>query len=181
MQIGTAISSVPHLAAFVETAEQHFAQIDLSSLLVYIIDNAPASVLPYLAEQFDVLGYKGWLFADTEQKKRDLLKKAIQLHRKKGTAWSIREAIKALGYNGAQIVEGVGLTYDGTADYDGAQDYGGGSDWANFGVRVWVNEGHVPDSAEIERVTNLINAYKREAANLIFLEFAELTTAGEPF
>jgi len=181
MQIGSAISAVPHLAAFVQVAQDQFFDIDLSGLLLYIIDTAPADTLPYLAEQFDVLGYKGWLFADTEEKKRALLKKAIQLHRKKGTPWSIKEAIKAIGYNGAQVVEGVGVTYDGTIDFDGTQDYGGGSGIFNFGVRVFVSEGYVWTSEDTDRVTNLVNAYKREACNLIFVEHAELTEDGEPF
>lgn len=167
MQIGTAISHVPHLAAFVNAAEAHFGDIDLSQALVYIIDNAPAEVLPYLADQFDVLGYKGWLFADTDAKKRALLKKAIILHRRKGTPWAIREALKAIGYVDAEIIEGVGLTYDGTANFDGTQDYGGGSDWANFIVRLYIDDS-LGDDETI--ATNVINAYKREACNLISVE-----------
>lgn len=181
MQVASAISAVPHLAAFVQAAEEHFNEIDISTLLVYIIDITPEAGLFYLAEQFDVLGYKGWVFADTVDKKRTLVKQAIKLHQKKGTPWAIREAIKAIGYNGAQIVERVGIVHDGTVDHDGSQDYGGGSSIFNFGVRVFINEGVVITPEEEERVTKLINAYKREACNLVFLEFLELTSEGEPF
>lgn len=168
MQIASGISSVAHLVAFVTVAEQRYFDIDLSKILIYLVDNAPAEVLPYLADQFDVLGYKGWLFADTEEKRRALLKKAIVLHKKKGTPWAIREALKAIGYVDAEIIEGAGgITYDGTVNYDGTQDYGGGSSWANFIVRVTVDES-LGDDEEI--ITNVVNAYKREACNLIAVE-----------
>lgn len=168
MQIATGISGVPHLAAFVNVAESMYFDIDLSKILVYLIDQAPADTLPFLAEQFDVLGYKGWLFADTDTKKRALLKKAIVLHKKKGTPWAIREALKAIGYVDVEIIEGAGgIQYDGTVDHDGTQDYGGGSSWANFIVRVTIDASLGDDEAII---TNVVNAYKREACNLIGVE-----------
>ena len=45
---------------------------DVSRVLIYYVDSLDDSVLPWLALQFDVLGYKGWLLADTDVKRRQL-------------------------------------------------------------------------------------------------------------
>lgn len=42
-------------------AAERFAQIDLTTLLVYLVDLVDASALPSLAEQFHVQGLEGWL------------------------------------------------------------------------------------------------------------------------
>lgn len=84
------------------------AAIDVSKVFVYDIDRVDASALPYLAEQFDVLGYNGFLLATTDQQKRDVIKRAIELHRYKGTVWAVKEALKTIGYVGVQVVEHSG-------------------------------------------------------------------------
>lgn len=73
------------------------SHIDLSPVLVYLIESVDASVLPYLAEQFNVLD-EGWQYAQTDAEKRRLLHKAIDLHRHKGTKWAVENALDALGY-----------------------------------------------------------------------------------
>lgn len=67
--------------------------IDLTPLLIYIIDNVDKSALPHLAWQFHI---EGWELAETEEEKRALIKKAIELHRYKGTRWAVKEALNAL-------------------------------------------------------------------------------------
>ena len=59
-----------------------------------------SSALPHLAEQFHVLGNEGWLFANTEQEKRALIKNAIELHRYKGTKYSLEKVLEILNLNG---------------------------------------------------------------------------------
>ena len=68
--------------------------LDLTKLLVYWFDIVDASALPYLAKQFHVMGLEGWEFAHTEAEKRALLKQAVELHRRKGTLWAVRQGIK---------------------------------------------------------------------------------------
>lgn len=53
-------------------------QIDLTPLLVYLLDMIEASALPWLAEQLALTGVNGWHLAES----------AITLHRYKGTPWS---------------------------------------------------------------------------------------------
>jgi len=68
--------------------------LDLTPLLVYIIDHVDSSALPHLAWQFHI---EGWELARTEQEKRNLIKKAIELHRYKGTLLGIKTACQLAG------------------------------------------------------------------------------------
>ncbi|EFH3411856.1 phage tail protein I [Escherichia coli] len=78
-------------------AAERFAQLDLTALLIYLVD---ATALPSLAEQFHVQGLEGWLFARDERQKRDLIKQAIELHRYRGTPWAVRQVLKILALDG---------------------------------------------------------------------------------
>ncbi|WP_303236877.1 phage tail protein I [uncultured Bilophila sp.] len=81
--------------------------------LVDLIDIVTASALPVLGEQLHVMGDEGWNHAKTENDRRALIKKAIELHRRKGTPWAVRTAIDAaLGTTETKIEEW--FSYDGT-------------------------------------------------------------------
>lgn len=90
------LRSDPSAFAYNEMAEK-LGSMDLTPLLVYIIDNVDASVLPYLAEQFHVTGYEGWRQAKNDAERRALLKNAREMHRYKGTEYAIELAINSLG------------------------------------------------------------------------------------
>jgi len=77
-----------------------FNSLDTNRLLVYLVDGVDSSALPHLAEQFHVLGNEGWLYANTEQEKRALIKNAIELHRYKGTKYSLEKVLEILNLNG---------------------------------------------------------------------------------
>lgn len=81
-------------------AAERFAQLDLTALLIYLVDLVDTSALPSLAEQFHVQGLEGWLFARDERQKRDLIKQAIELHRYRGTPWAVRQVLKILALDG---------------------------------------------------------------------------------
>lgn len=102
----------------------------LTRLLVYQIDTVGDSVLNHLAEQFDVLGYKGWLLANTDAKKRSLIRRSVLLHRTAGTPFSIVEALQVLGLPVSSIEENPPLTYYGFF-YNGAEFYNG-KRWDRF-------------------------------------------------
>lgn len=92
------------------------AALDLTQLLVYRIDSVPASALPHLGWQFDLLSPLWQLLAPansdlstTEEAtaaRRMLIKNAIPLHRLKGTPAAIKQALASLGWSGAVIQEG---------------------------------------------------------------------------
>lgn len=111
-------------------------QIDLTPLLVYRIDSVPASALPALAWQFDVLSPLWQLLApgggsvqqSGTQAARDLIKLAISLHRSRGTPYAIKTALAALGWPGVTILEGQSSW--------GGSFYPANQGWAVFRVQV---------------------------------------------
>lgn len=74
--------------------------LDLTPMLVYLVDNVEASALPHLAEQFHVMGDEGWLQVKTEAEKRNLIKQAIDIHKYKGTKYAILRVLEMLSING---------------------------------------------------------------------------------
>lgn len=70
--------------------------LDLSALLVYLVDTVSASALPHLAEQFHIMGYEGWQFARDDAERRRLIKRSIELHRHKGTKWALQQVLETL-------------------------------------------------------------------------------------
>jgi hypothetical protein len=143
---------------------------EMVRLLVYHIDTVDISVLNHLAEQFDVLGYKGWLFADTEIKQRDLLSRSVRLHRTAATPSSIIEVLAILGIEVSDIEENPALTYDGSWQYNGAEFYGG-KKWDRFIVNF-----ENPVSPENEDlvyavVTEWKNARSHQLRPVILLQY----------
>ena len=65
--------------------------LDLTPLLVYLIDNVEASALPHLAEQFHVTGNEGWKLSSNQEKQRELIKESVKIHKIKGTKALLRE------------------------------------------------------------------------------------------
>lgn len=165
--LASGISQVDHLAAFDAMVEQRFANINLQAVLIYMIDTVSASALPSLAAHFDVLGYKGYGLAETEQQKRDVIKRAIELHRFKGTPWSIKEALRAIGYYSAEIEERLIHTiyYDGTYNHNGSQVYGEGH-WADFRVTIDIGNDMGVTAQSAADAYKLILEYKNARSRL---------------
>ncbi len=164
--IPDSIADKDHVSALDRMVAKRFEDLDLSVLLIYLINTVPAAALPYLGEQFDVMGYKGWKYADTEQKKRDLIKKSIELHRYKGTPWSIKESLKIIGINNSRIDEGIPLVYNASIDHSGTESYGGAI-WARFRVCIPGNTFPLMTSALIFEMRELILAYKNARSRLV--------------
>jgi hypothetical protein len=114
---------------------------DLEQLVPLLIDNLDETALIHLAEWLSVLGVEGWNFAKTDSEKRDLLREAIKIHRKKATPRSIKDALTRAGFVVKRIEEGTGnftsrpprnlppkypLQFDGTAKFNGAYAFGDG-------------------------------------------------------
>ncbi|EBV8143227.1 phage tail protein I [Salmonella enterica subsp. enterica serovar Thompson] len=94
------LASDERFSILANIAAERFAQIDLTALLVYLVDIVDASALPSLAGQFHVQGLEGWLFAANKQEKRELIKQAIELHKYKGTPWAVRRVLEILSLPG---------------------------------------------------------------------------------
>ncbi|MEC5207377.1 phage tail P2-like protein [Vogesella perlucida] len=86
------------------TLTERLGQLDLSTLLVYLVDLVGADLLPVLAEQMHVMGDEGWLLANTDDQRRTLIKRAVELHRYKGTVWAVKEVFGVLAVD-VELVE----------------------------------------------------------------------------
>lgn len=130
----------PHIKVYEDIYAQKLSEYDISIIMSYIVDLAPENVLYYLASQWDVLGAKGWKFADTIEKKRDLVRNAVKLNLIIGTPRALITALNSLGYPDVTIQEHLqGAIYNGTHNYNGAIDYSTGYHWAYFRVIIGVN------------------------------------------
>jgi len=136
------ISYLPEFAAWYRVIKDTLSEIDLSKLLIYIVDTCDASLLPYMAEQFDVLGYRGFKLAQTEADQREIIKRAIELHRYKGTEWAVKEALKSIGFADIELVK-TGFDH-----------------WAKFGLRITNQSVQLTDNALFD-ITQMVNEYKR--------------------
>ena len=172
-------------------------QLDLGPLLVYRIDSVPASALPFLAWQFDILSPLWQAVApvilsvdaisDVDElididtlteaaaiqlaqeraaiaSQRALIKMAIQLHRFRGTPWSIKSALATLGWQNVSLLEGQ--------DSWGGASYPANQGWALFRVIVQLAEDQSIDSSGIDTAVAVINLYKPVRSWLDGLFFA---------
>ena len=105
--LADSIDGVTHIAAFDLMWAKRLSQIEADAVLVYIIDTVDASALSWLARQFDVEGYRGYIFATNDDERRKVIKQAIELKRYMGTVWAVREAMRTVGYADALLDEGV--------------------------------------------------------------------------
>src|SRR6202050_3483678 len=172
-------------------------QLDLGPLLVYRIDSVPASALPFLAWQFDILSPLWQAVApvilsvdaitDVDElididtlteaaaiqlaqtnaaivSQRALIKVAIQLHRFRGTPWSIKSALATLGWQNVSLLEGQ--------DSWGGSSYPSDQGWALFRVIVQLAQAQSIDSDDINTAVAVINLYKPVRSWLDGLFFA---------
>lgn len=160
--IATALDT-PHLTSFTDLVKARFDALEVDALLVYLIDTVSEDALYYLAEQFDVLGFKGWALTTTVAERRALIKRAIELEKFKGTPYAVKEAMRTIGFDNVVIEERLSesfLYYDGEAIYDGTWTHGSGH-WAMFRVILDIASfGGVLDQARLNLAIELINEYK---------------------
>ena len=157
--IADSVSEVTHIAAFDLLWAKRLSQIELDQLLVYVIDSVTPEALPYLADQFDVAGEKGYRLATTDAQRRQLIKNAVELKRYIGTVWAIRQAMKSVGFGDAILEEGVD---EGTPDID----------WAKFRILVDLgNDKGLPDTSGASELIALINYYKNVRSKLLDVSY----------
>lgn len=141
--------------------------IDLSVLMVFLVDIVDSSALPWLGEQFSLSG-DGWELAESDDVRRMLIKAAIELHRYKGTPWSIREVIRRFGFGEVDLIEGTGrLSYDGNRSYNGLFVHGDAAAWAVY--RVILKQPITTDQAAMLRQT--LAAFAPARCHLASLEY----------
>jgi phage tail P2-like protein len=141
--------------------------MDLSPLLVYLVDTVAENALPYLALQFSLVG-DGWELAESDDARRALIRGAIELHRYKGTPWAIREVIRRLGLGEVEIIEGLGgRIRDGSIRREGLYVHGDPSAWAKY--RIILSRPITNDQAA--QLRSLLAAYAPARCHLASLEY----------
>lgn len=133
-----------HYPQIIETDKKYTAladlglrvgQIDLSLMMTNFIDLVPNEFLQLLAEKWSVTSYDGWLLAESDSAKRKLIKRAVELHRYKGTPWAIREIIRQLGFGEVEIIERLsGQKRDGSIRRNAVYFHGQKSKWAHYRI-----------------------------------------------
>lgn len=145
--LADSIASVPHLAAFDAMVAARMNALELETLLVYVIDSVSASALPTLAKQFDVEGFVGYGVATNDAQRREIIKKAIELKRYMGTVFSIKEAMRTVGYTDAILNEGI--------------DKGNPLiDWARFSIDSELGDTVGLDGVSQSNLAKLVREYK---------------------
>ncbi|ECL8857178.1 phage tail protein I [Salmonella enterica] len=138
--------------------------IDLTPLLVYLVDLTETTALPWLADQFAITGDNGWNLAESEDARRALIKSAIELHRYKGTPWSVRQVVRNLGFGEIEIIEG-GQDLDVAI----ASRYPPETHWALY--RIKLTRPVTNDQAGLLRKT--LEAFAPARCELASLDFVE--------
>ena len=152
--LADSISHIPDLAAWEQSDAAWYANVDLSKALVYIIDLVDSSALYFLAEQFDVLGYKGYDLCTTDTQRRLLIKNAIALHKYRGTVWSLRQALISIGYADAVIAEGVD------------------ENWAKFSINLTLNDTQGVNITQVASLVKLVNEWKNARSILSAIDYS---------
>ena len=129
----------------------------------------PAHLLPWLAWALSV---DEWDSAWPEHIKRAVIAASVEVHRRKGTRHSVRQALNAAGYGDAQIIEEAGAErYDGTHLHNAAITRDPGGHWAEYRVRM-----ARPISIEqAERVRDMLMMIAPARAHLVELEYLAAT------
>jgi len=97
-------------------------------------DSIPAEVLAHVAWGLDID-----IFGLPRDLQVSCIKRAIELHRRKGTRWAIRKELEVLGFIAVSVKEGnvSDFMHDGTVMHNGAYPHGGlRQDWAVFSVNM---------------------------------------------
>lgn len=160
--IASALSDSEMARAFSELVAERWDNWDLSVFLPYLVDTVAASALPYLADQFDVEGLRGFAMAMDEEQQRDIIKKSIALHKYIGTPWAIREACRTVGFPVIILDEGVTATPGGPESTE---------DWARFRVLVEADINRHITVEEAQKMRLFVEFYKNERSHLVELGF----------
>lgn len=151
--------------------------VPLDQLLINLVDNVTAGALPHLADQFHITGLEGWGLCTTDDERRSLIRRAIALHRKKGTPWAVKEGLKGVGFGSVAINERLpALLYNGTQVYSGSEEYGAGADWARFSLQLDLGETRGVSAAETALIRAVVAEWKNERSHLDNINFSATTT-----
>lgn len=164
---------LPPNAQPIEYALEQFssrqAGLPLPTTKLWNVDSCPATLLPWLAWALSV---DNWDASWPEGTKRAAVAASIEIHRRKGSVASVRDAVAAFGFGVAAIVEGWGgYIYDGTLTYDGAETYGAPDHWAEYRVYL-VRPITIAQAEQLRAILKNVAPARCHLAGLHFTEVA---------
>ncbi len=165
--IASSLSDNELAQAFAQLAAERWDNWDFTPYLPYLVDTCAPTVLPFLAEQFDIDGLRGFAMAVTIQQQRELIKRSIALHKYMGTPWAIREACRTVGFPVIMLEEGVTAIPGGESDPN---------DWARFRVIIQINDDRVVTQEEARKLRYFVESYKNARSHLVELGFYQPLT-----
>lgn len=168
--LASSLDGQDHLTVWDDLFSLRFASLELEKILIMMVDTCDSKALPFLAQQFDLLGVKGWNQAKTDQDRRDLVKRAIELKRYLGTDYAIKRAVQSVGYYDAAVIKAPTIMYDGHFHHDGTVTYGAGS-WATIAVILDIGERKGISPSETNEAIDLINEYKNGRTLLLWIDY----------
>lgn len=134
-------------------------------------ETCPANLLPWLAWAF---GVDEWDAKWSDEAKRNTIGTAVMVQRRKGSVWSIKQAIASAGYGDAILFEGDSTQYyNGTITYNGTHIHGDPTEWAKYRFvmsRPISNE----QADQVRRILNYTAPARCNLVELIFTQAANL-------
>lgn len=180
--------SIEAAASAIGDELQHL-NAQLRNVLIYErLDELEGDVLNLLAWQFSVDFFD---IRMPDRNKRKLIRNSIAWHKKKGTAWAVKQVLSASGFRDVEVVShstliekwveagGGFINGDGVLDGDGTLSADAGkfkfmtSHWAEFCIRINAAD-EVLDGASQVAAVNMINVVKPARSHLAGLEFYAL-------
>jgi len=166
------VSLLPHNGTEVERAlegpAQKYAGLPMLVRELWNPETCPDQFLPWLAWALSVDEWDaGW----SDDQKRGVLAASVEVHRHKGTLWSIRRALAAADYVGAQIIERYGVyNFDGTVPFDGSTFYLKPDHWAEYRVVL----PRAVTLAQAQQVRDILASVAPARCHLLALDFAKV-------
>lgn len=133
-------------------------------------ENCPMNLLPWLAWALSV---DDWDPTWPKDIRRAVVAESIEIHRRKGTPWAVRQSLVRLGFANVQILEGTNQRYDGSISYNGTDTYGNAYGPYEFAVMLNAADAVVGGttgelSAElIAEINRRIDVAKNERSKLV--------------
>lgn len=134
-------------------------------------DTCPAALLPWLAWAF---GVDEWDAKWSDEAKRNTIRDAVMIQRRKGSVWSIKRTIANAGYGDSMLIEGSSNNfYNGAFTHNGLKTYGDPTEWARY--RFVLSRPISNDqAAQVRRMLDQTAPARCHLIEMIFTEAANL-------
>lgn len=158
----TAAINDPSLRAVHQVIAERFGALPIERVLVWHLASTQPDAVPFVAE---LLGLVGPEFRGGGGPPRELVARGVELRRRKGTVWALREVMRGLGYGEIEHVRGSIVRCDGTIDCDGERLCGGDGNPGLAMVYVTVPAPLSVDQAQV--LWDVAAAWKRLTVHIV--------------